>query len=189
MTFWSYLLSPPSGEVHTFSKHIGGNQNSWYQMGDMKQVLYWGCTNTRCHHIKFCHPSGLAHGTCAPICSGCLQSVISHDSNFHNFTRLKSRQWTKVSDSCMPQDKCPVSENGSKQETPNCYWQWNRTCLPCSRSLLTEPAQALISVDNSHIFHLQMPPVNLDNWMPLKLCISYTHIWPLPTVHQMDRRS
>ena len=31
------------------------------------------------------------------------------------------------------------------------------------------------------MFHLQTLAVDLDYRVPLKLCISYTHIWPLPT--------
>jgi hypothetical protein len=140
-----------------------------------------------CHHIKLSPKWPGTRSLCTHNLQGIYTVSYLKTGIFQNSTHFKSRQWTEVSDRCMPQpwrDCLEMAANGKL----NCYWEWNPSSLPCSHSLLTEPLQAQICIDNCHIFNLQTLSVNLDFWLPLKLCISYTHIWLLPTVHQMDRR-
>jgi len=46
--------------VHKFSKKLGTTQNVRHHRDDMKQVLFLGLTNIRCHQIKFSHLCDLA---------------------------------------------------------------------------------------------------------------------------------
>jgi hypothetical protein len=56
-----------SNQVCKNFKCLGPSQNSRCQRGDTELGTYWGYTNIRQHHKKFCHHNNLAPGSCPSL--------------------------------------------------------------------------------------------------------------------------